>query len=244
VSSILEQLKKAAHKCALYWLVSLILNATYLISLIYNFFFVASLSLSKLSHGIDPTIKNQDGQTALDLSGADDVRALLEAAMPELKRISPAKSRSSKRDDLPSGAREKQSAIAGSTAASEQPLWSSASQPSTSSASTEAKPAPVMPLLCSFSSTETEVGDGCVDLDNELARTQLLRAANAISVGELLRRIDADYERAYGKLLTDEHITLDILAGMSHEQLREVGVKPYGARHKILQAAVQHFNQC
>ncbi|KAK3589737.1 hypothetical protein CHS0354_021059 [Potamilus streckersoni] len=35
-----------------------------------------------LAHGADPTLKNQEGQTPLDLSSADDVRALLQDAMP------------------------------------------------------------------------------------------------------------------------------------------------------------------
>uniref|UniRef100_A0A8C6RFG9 Poly [ADP-ribose] polymerase n=1 Tax=Nannospalax galili TaxID=1026970 RepID=A0A8C6RFG9_NANGA len=35
-----------------------------------------------LAHGADPTLKNQEGQTPLDLVSADDVSALLTAAMP------------------------------------------------------------------------------------------------------------------------------------------------------------------
>ncbi|MEQ2233076.1 hypothetical protein ILYODFUR_018102, partial [Ilyodon furcidens] len=35
-----------------------------------------------LAHGADPTMKNQEGQTALDLATADDIRALLMDAMP------------------------------------------------------------------------------------------------------------------------------------------------------------------
>ena len=35
-----------------------------------------------LAHGADPTMKNQESQTPLDLSTADDVKALLMDAMP------------------------------------------------------------------------------------------------------------------------------------------------------------------
>jgi tankyrase len=35
-----------------------------------------------LAHGADPTMKNQEGQTSLDLTTAEDVRALLQDAMP------------------------------------------------------------------------------------------------------------------------------------------------------------------
>ena len=36
----------------------------------------------QLAHGADGTMKNQEGQTALDLATAEDVRALLQYAMP------------------------------------------------------------------------------------------------------------------------------------------------------------------
>lgn len=36
----------------------------------------------QLAHGADPTMKNQEGQTPLDLSTAEDVRSLLIDAMP------------------------------------------------------------------------------------------------------------------------------------------------------------------
>ena len=36
----------------------------------------------QLAHGADPSMKNQEGQTSLDLATADDVRALLQDAMP------------------------------------------------------------------------------------------------------------------------------------------------------------------
>ena len=35
-----------------------------------------------LAHGSDPTLKNQEGQTPLDLASADDVKCLLQDAMP------------------------------------------------------------------------------------------------------------------------------------------------------------------
>ena len=45
----------------------------------------------QLAHGADPTMKNQEGQTPLDLSTADDVRSLLLDALPlnALKSASP-----------------------------------------------------------------------------------------------------------------------------------------------------------
>jgi len=37
----------------------------------------------QLNHGADPTMKNQEGQTPYDLTTAEDVKALIEAAMPQ-----------------------------------------------------------------------------------------------------------------------------------------------------------------
>lgn len=36
------------------------------------------------------------------------------------------------------------------------------------------------------------------------------------------------------EMFAKEQITLEILAEMGHEELKQVGVKPYGFRHKIL----------
>lgn len=38
------------------------------------------------------------------------------------------------------------------------------------------------------------------------------------------------------ELLEREQITLDILAEMSHEDLKQVGVTAYGYRHKLIKA--------
>lgn len=40
-------------------------------------------SFLQLNHGADPTIKNQEGQTPHDLTTAEDVKSLIEAAMPQ-----------------------------------------------------------------------------------------------------------------------------------------------------------------
>ncbi|WAR21517.1 TNKS1-like protein [Mya arenaria] len=40
-----------------------------------------------LAHGADPSMKNQEGQTPLDLTTADDVRALLQDAMPSVATL-------------------------------------------------------------------------------------------------------------------------------------------------------------
>ena len=39
-------------------------------------------SLLQLAHGADPTLKNQEGQNPLELASADDVKCLLQEAMP------------------------------------------------------------------------------------------------------------------------------------------------------------------
>lgn len=46
------------------------------------FSYLSVISTLQLAHGADPSMKNQEGQTPLDLATAEDVRALLVDAMP------------------------------------------------------------------------------------------------------------------------------------------------------------------
>ena len=53
-----------------------------------HYFLTRVKLLFQLNHGADPTMKNQEGQTPYDLTTADDVKALIEAAMPQLPILS------------------------------------------------------------------------------------------------------------------------------------------------------------
>jgi tankyrase len=41
----------------------------------------------------------------------------------------------------------------------------------------------------------------------------------------------------YSELFEAEEITLDVLAELSHEELKDLGIKAYGHRHRLLRAA-------
>ena len=89
--------------------------------------------------------------------------------------------------------------------------------------------------------TVSESGDGCMDLDSEQTRNQF-DTAN-MTVKAFLTRVDESYDRLYGQLFEDEQITMEILAEMSNEQLREIGIAAYGARHKILKGVEKFYKQ-
>ncbi|TKS84300.1 Tankyrase-1 [Collichthys lucidus] len=112
-----------------------------------------------LAHGADPTMKNQEGQTPLDLATADDIRALLIDAMPP--------------DALPSCLKPQATVVqAGGVVIS---------------------PSPSPSCLSAASS-----------IDNLTTP------------------------------LSDITISLDVLADMGHEELKEIGINAYGHRHKLI----------
>ena len=46
----------------------------------------------------------------------------------------------------------------------------------------------------------------------------------------------------YFEMFESEEITLDVLAEMSHPELKELGIKAYGHRHRLLRAARRHLS--
>lgn len=51
------------------------------------FAYVKCNFLSKLAHGADPFLKNQEGQSPVDLASAEDVRCLLQDAMASQQNV-------------------------------------------------------------------------------------------------------------------------------------------------------------
>uniref|UniRef100_A0A672YJK7 Poly [ADP-ribose] polymerase n=1 Tax=Sphaeramia orbicularis TaxID=375764 RepID=A0A672YJK7_9TELE len=154
-----------------------------------------------LAHGADPTMKNQEGQTALDLATADDIRALLMDAMPP--------------DALPSCFKPQATVVSAS-------VISPASTPSCLSAasSIDNLAGPLAELAAAAASGASGVADGATGADRkEGESTQFLKSLGL----EHLRDI---FER--------EQITLDVLADMGHEELKEIGINAYGHRHKLI----------
>uniref|UniRef100_A0AAQ5YG20 Poly [ADP-ribose] polymerase n=1 Tax=Amphiprion ocellaris TaxID=80972 RepID=A0AAQ5YG20_AMPOC len=114
-----------------------------------------------LAHGADPTMKNQEGQTPLDLATADDIRALLIDAMPP-----------------------------------------------------DALPSCLKPQATVVSSHTVKTGTLL-----DMTINQFLKSLGLEHLREIFQR---------------EQISLDVLADMGHEELKEIGINAYGHRHKLI----------
>uniref|UniRef100_A0A8C2XNG3 Poly [ADP-ribose] polymerase n=1 Tax=Cyclopterus lumpus TaxID=8103 RepID=A0A8C2XNG3_CYCLU len=144
-----------------------------------------------LAHGADPTMKNQEGQTPLDLATADDIRALLIDAMPP--------------DALPSCLKPQATVVSVHTRMKLKctllliPVgkFFSASDPSL--VIKEQWAAPHEPQPTPYDSRSCFLG---------------------------LEHLRDTFQR--------EQISLDVLADMGHEELKEIGINAYGHRHKLI----------
>ncbi|XP_061565179.1 poly [ADP-ribose] polymerase tankyrase-2-like [Cololabis saira] len=183
-----------------------------------------------LAHGADPTLRNQEGQSALDLVTADDVRALLTAAMPPsalpgcfkpqvitvapptsgappvavVPPLLPSSSSSSSSSSLHVAAATNSNASAGADSSSSQSSSSPPGPPETS----------VVP-----SATE-----GSLRAENKEEGTELSICQFLMDLG--LEHVVEIFDR--------EQITLDVLVEMGHCELKEIGINAYGHRHKII----------
>ncbi|XP_069467433.1 poly [ADP-ribose] polymerase tankyrase-2 isoform X2 [Ambystoma mexicanum] len=162
-----------------------------------------------LSHGADPTMKNQEGQTSLDLVTADDVRALLTAAMPP--------------SALPL-CYKPQVISASQPAGAPLALSSVSSSPSSlSAASSLDNLSTSFSELPSLSSNRAE-GEVVLEKKEQVPGVDF-------SINQFMRNLGLEilidiFER--------EQITLDVLFEMGHRELKEIGINAYGHRHKII----------
>jgi tankyrase len=183
-----------------------------------------------LEHGADMTIKNLDGRTAVDLATADDVKALLENAIPRPL------SSSHNHKSIPRHVEPHQF----SNRDTEQPIIAGAMQNSTFP---DVQTKENSRDRVSFSSIQTpsESGDGCMDLNSEHTRNQ--HNVCVMTIGEFLYRIDETYVELYEDLFEKEQINMEILSEMSHDQLKEIGINAYGVRHKILKGIEKFYKE-
>ncbi|KAK2876855.1 hypothetical protein Q8A67_020951 [Cirrhinus molitorella] len=158
-----------------------------------------------LAHGADPTLRNQEGQSPLDLVTADDVRALLTAAMPP--------------SALP--ACYKPQVISVSASVAVVPLTRGSSPTPLSSNSSMDGQSGTFPELLPPSGAEGAVGIEMKEegLPVELSISQFLHNLGLVHLLEIFDR---------------EQITLDVLVEMGHKELKEIGINAYGHRHKII----------
>ncbi|CAH1784886.1 unnamed protein product [Owenia fusiformis] len=150
-----------------------------------------------LAHGADPTLKNQEGQTPLDLTSAEDVRALLSDAMPPLSALT----------------------------ISTQP--SATSTPKISSSSNLIRSGSLDHLVGAVGGAG--IGDGCAE--RTMAEGALSGNLDTVTIGAFLNGLGLDHLK---EIFEREQITMDILAEMGHDELKEIGINAYGHRHKVL----------
>ncbi|XP_032371335.1 poly [ADP-ribose] polymerase tankyrase-1 isoform X1 [Etheostoma spectabile] len=161
-----------------------------------------------LAHGADPTMKNQEGQTALDLATADDIRALLMDAMPP--------------DALPSCFKPQATVVSAS-------VISPASTPSCLSAasSIDNLAGPLTELAAGAASGSSGVADGATGTDRKEGEMAMLD----MNISQFMKSLGLEHLR---DIFEREQITLDVLADMGHEELKEIGINAYGHRHKLI----------
>ncbi|KAJ8406825.1 hypothetical protein AAFF_G00297410 [Aldrovandia affinis] len=158
-----------------------------------------------LAHGADPSLPNQEGQSPLDLVTADDVRALLTAAMPP--------------SALPSC--YKPQVISVSAPASTPPAASPAPLSSPSAVDSQTEGFPELPALIAPPGAE---GPVAVDKKEEVPGVDL-------SIGQFLHNLGLEHLL---EIFEREQITLDVLVEMGQKELKEIGINAYGHRHKII----------
>uniref|UniRef100_A0AAX7SL81 Poly [ADP-ribose] polymerase n=1 Tax=Astatotilapia calliptera TaxID=8154 RepID=A0AAX7SL81_ASTCA len=157
-----------------------------------------------LAHGADPTMKNQEGQTPLDLATADDIRALLIDAMPP--------------DALPSCLKPLATVVRGV-------VISPSPSPSCLSAasSIDNLAAPLSDITVAGA---TGPADGATGSDRKEGEALL-----DMTINQFLKSLGLEHLR---DIFQREQISLDVLADMGHEELKEIGINAYGHRHKLI----------
>ncbi|XP_044537058.1 poly [ADP-ribose] polymerase tankyrase-1-like, partial [Gracilinanus agilis] len=158
-----------------------------------------------LAHGADPTMKNQEGQTPLDLATADDIRALLIDAMPP--------------EALPTCFKPQATVVSAS-------LISPASTPSCLSAasSLDNLAGPLAELAVGGTSNAGDGAAGAQRKEGEVTGLDM-------NISQFLKSLGLEHLR---DIFETEQITLDVLADMGHEELKEIGINAYGHRHKLI----------
>ncbi|XP_077992722.1 poly [ADP-ribose] polymerase tankyrase-2-like [Glandiceps talaboti] len=185
-----------------------------------------------LAHGADPTMKNQEGQTPLDLATAEDVRSLLVDAMPPTQlptvtKTSPASLASSPSvsttSSTPSTSTPASVILPGTDTTPAGAIGGIAIANQGATTATTITTAPIAPPLPPV----TGVGDGACERTASEGSDGVLD----ITIGTFLKTLALDHLR---DIFEKEQITMDILVDMGHEELKDIGVNAYGHRHKLI----------
>ncbi|XP_031842517.1 tankyrase isoform X3 [Nomia melanderi] len=191
-----------------------------------------------LAHGADPFLKNQEGQTPVDLASADDVRCLLQDAMATQQVV----------PSVPSGNGGVGVAInltgnGNSTINSRPPsiVAVPVTPPPPLTQETVIMPSGTAMTLCvplarpSSCLSPMPPSETCSERDSKDSKDN----SNITTVAGFLQSLGLEHLL---ELFEREQITLDILAEMGHEDLKQVGVSAYGYRHKLIKGMEKLLN--
>uniref|UniRef100_A0A803YN47 Poly [ADP-ribose] polymerase n=1 Tax=Meleagris gallopavo TaxID=9103 RepID=A0A803YN47_MELGA len=161
-----------------------------------------------LEHGADVNAQDKGGLIPLHNAasyGADDIRALLIDAMPP--------------EALPTCFKPQATVVSAS-------LISPASTPSCLSAasSIDNLTGPLAELAVGGASN---TGDGAAGTERKEGEVSGLD----MNITQFLKSLGLEHLR---DIFETEQITLDVLADMGHEELKEIGINAYGHRHKLI----------
>ncbi|XP_048406773.1 poly [ADP-ribose] polymerase tankyrase-2-like isoform X3 [Stegostoma tigrinum] len=164
-----------------------------------------------LAHGADPTMKNQEGQTPLDLVTADDVRALLIAAMPPFA--------------LPP-CYKPQAVVINTSKPTGSATSSFPSVPSTPANLSAANNLDNLKTSFSEQAASSNVcgAEGIASSGKKVPGLEM-------TMNQFLRNLGLEH---LCEIFEREQITLDVLVEMGHKELKEIGINAYGHRHKII----------
>ncbi|CAG0915375.1 unnamed protein product [Notodromas monacha] len=171
-----------------------------------------------LAHGADPYLKNQESQTPLNLATAEDVKCLLQDSMANAPATTAASAATASAVVNGNGG----TLLAGISTAD---ISAIAGMPGDGAAA----PIVVLPVPPILPSGMPHPGDGCLDFsDGEMQNVEL---SCDVTMATFLQSLGLEHLQ---ELLDKEQITLDILAEMNHEDLKQIGVTAYGNRHRLL----------
>uniref|UniRef100_T1I1W7 Poly [ADP-ribose] polymerase n=1 Tax=Rhodnius prolixus TaxID=13249 RepID=T1I1W7_RHOPR len=191
------------------------------------------LSALLLAHGADPMLKNQEGQCPLEVATGEDVRCLLQDAMAAVPTSTTATSvavtaQINGATSIPATATADSAGTNATTAPPTSPAPPASPIQSAPTVHTDTVVLPSGACLSLPSPTYYHKGDGATsphlssEARRDVAATTLASFLQSLGLEHLIETLER------------EQITLDILAEMGHDDLKQVGITAYGFRHKII----------
>ncbi|XP_025835398.1 tankyrase-like [Agrilus planipennis] len=173
-----------------------------------------------LAHGADPFLKNQEDQAPVDLAIQEDVRCLLRDAMASQQSV-PTASSASVNAVLrpPSVALSHASTSSSVQAAVKEVVIMPSGAPLTLT----------VPVATTRMSIAMPNAEGCAETLKLEGSVQ--ESGEVVNIATFLANLNLEHLL---ELLEREQITLDILAEMGHEDLKQIGISAYGYRHKLI----------